>query len=150
MSKIPEGFLSPGMSKVALIVFPVVGQVKYIFVMGVTNYTFVGSNRAVAEHFRVSRAVRRRDDALRRFLCPKPSSQSKAAIAKRFKVLRRKARITQATLGHVIGISRQAVNEIENRRVYPHYTTIDRFSDLEKRHENGRHIAASLYQPFEG
>jgi len=45
MSNIPLGFLSPGMSKVALIVFPLFGQVKYIFVMGVTNYTFAGSNR---------------------------------------------------------------------------------------------------------
>src|SRR5271169_6341518 len=90
----------------------------------------------------------RREDALRRFLSPRPSPEAKAAIAKRFKALRRKGRMTQATLGGIIGICRQAVNEIENRRVYPHYTTIDRFSDLEERHESGRRIMASLGKPF--
>jgi hypothetical protein len=36
--------------------------------------------------------------------------------------------MTQARLGDIIGICRQSVNEIENRHVYPHYTTIGRFS----------------------
>jgi DNA-binding XRE family transcriptional regulator len=90
----------------------------------------------------------RREDALRRILSPRPSPEAKAAIAKRFKDLRRKARITQAKLGDIIGICRQAVNEIENRRVYPHYTTIDRFFDLEARHESAGRIMASLRKPF--
>ena len=76
----------------------------------------------------------RRDDALRRVLSPRPSPEAKTAIAKRFKALRRKAHITQKKLGDIIGICRQAVNEIENRRVYPHYTTLDKFSDLEAKH----------------
>lgn len=90
----------------------------------------------------------RRQDALRRFFSPRPSTEAKAAIAKRFKALRRKARMTQATLGHIIDICRQSVNEIENRRVYPHYTTIDRFSDLEAKHEGERGLSASLSKPF--
>jgi DNA-binding XRE family transcriptional regulator len=87
---------------------------------------------------------RRREDALRRFLSPRPWPDAKASIVKRFKALRRKARMTQATLGDIIGICRQAVNEIENCRVYPHYTTIDRFSDLEARHECRNGTAPTL------
>jgi hypothetical protein len=55
--------------------------------------------------------------------------------------------MTQARLGDIIGICRQSVNEIENRHVYPHYTTIGRFSDLEQRHEEGRRTAAFLRNP---
>lgn len=56
--------------------------------------------------------------------------------------------MSQATLGEIIGIYRQSVNEIENRRVYPYYTTIDRFADLEERHKSGRRITASFRKPF--
>lgn len=90
----------------------------------------------------------RLEDALRRLFSDRPSPEAKAAIAKRFKALRRKARMTQANLGDIIGICRQAVNEIENRRVYPHYTTIARFSDLEAKHERKRRITASVRNPF--
>jgi DNA-binding XRE family transcriptional regulator len=71
----------------------------------------------------------------------------KAEIAKRFKVLRRKARMTQATLGRIIGICRQSVSEIENRRVMPHYTTLSEFSDLEERHESARRFSACPRKP---
>ena len=91
---------------------------------------------------------RRKDDAIRRLFSPRPSPEAKAAIARRFKALRRKSGMTQALLGNTIHICRQSINEIENRRVYPHYTTIDRFTDLEKRHEEARRITASLRKPF--
>jgi DNA-binding XRE family transcriptional regulator len=87
----------------------------------------------------------RKEDALRRLFSDRPSPEAKAAIAKRFKALRRKARMTQAQLGDIIEICRQAVNEIENRRVYPHYTTIDRFSVLEARHEQAARITLPLH-----
>lgn len=64
----------------------------------------------------------------------------KAEIARRFKKLRRRARMTQATSGDIIGICRQAVKEIENRRVMPHYTTLSQFSDLEARHEDRKAV----------
>ena len=90
----------------------------------------------------------RRDDAIRRLFSPRPSPEAKATIAKRFKALRGKSHMTQERLGDVIGICRQSVNEIENRRVYPHYTTIDRFTELEKRHEEARGVTASLRKSF--
>jgi DNA-binding XRE family transcriptional regulator len=62
--------------------------------------------------------------------------------------LRRKSGMTQARLGDIIGICRQSVNEIENRHVYPHYTTIRRFADLEQRHEEGRRVCGISPQPF--
>ena len=55
--------------------------------------------------------------------------------------------MTQERLGEIISICRQAVNEIENRRVYPHYTTIAQFAALEKRHEEARRVTASLRKP---
>ena len=69
-------------------------------------------------------------------------------IAERFRALRRKAHITQAQLGDILDICRQAVNEIENSRVMPHYSTADRFSDLEARHERERSVGESLLQPL--
>jgi DNA-binding XRE family transcriptional regulator len=90
----------------------------------------------------------RKDDAIRRLFSPRPSPEAKAAIAKRFKGFRRKFGVTQALLGDSIGICRQSINEIENRRVYPHYTTIARFADLEERHREARRITASLRKPF--
>jgi DNA-binding XRE family transcriptional regulator len=62
----------------------------------------------------------------------------KAAVAERFKALRRRARITQAQLGDILGICRQSVNEIENSRVMPQYSTLDKFTQLEARHERER------------
>ena len=58
----------------------------------------------------------------------------KREIAKRFRSLRRKARVSQSLLGELIGICRQSVNEIERRRVMPHQSTWDSFCDLENRH----------------
>ena len=58
-----------------------------------------------------------------------------ANIPVRFRALRRKARITQETLGTIIGVCRQTVNEIENRRVVPHYSTVERFCHLEAKHQ---------------
>jgi DNA-binding XRE family transcriptional regulator len=63
----------------------------------------------------------------------------KSAIAKRFKTFRQRSLMSQAKLGHVIEICRQAVNKIENGRVTPHHTTWDRFCNLEastSRHEH--------------
>jgi DNA-binding XRE family transcriptional regulator len=74
--------------------------------------------------------------------------QDKFEVAKRFKALRRKANITQAQLGDILDICRQAVNEIENSRVMPHYSTVDRFSDLEARHDRERRVGTSLLQDF--
>ncbi len=70
--------------------------------------------------------------------------EDEVEMAKRFKALRGKGRMTQAQLGAIIGICRQSVNKIENRRVYPDYTTIDRFPDLEAGHQRGRRITAAL------
>ena len=62
----------------------------------------------------------------------------KPEIAKRFKALRRKARLSQSLLGEFMGICRQSVNEIENRRVMPHPSTWRKFSELESRHNQPR------------
>jgi DNA-binding XRE family transcriptional regulator len=70
--------------------------------------------------------------------------QCRPEIAKRFKAFRRKSGMTQERLGNIIGICRQTINEIENRRVYPRCSTIGRFVDLEKRHEEARRVTASL------
>jgi DNA-binding XRE family transcriptional regulator len=58
----------------------------------------------------------------------------KFAVSERFKSLRRKAGLTQSDLGRLIGLCRQSVNEIENRRVMPHYTTWNLFCDFEAKH----------------
>lgn len=82
----------------------------------------------------------RRQDALRRLFSTPSSPEAKADIAARFKALRRKAMLSQADLGNLIGICRQSVSKIENCRVWPHYTTSDRFSDLEVSHEQARRV----------
>lgn len=58
----------------------------------------------------------------------------KAEIARRFKALRRRARLTQRWLAESIGICRQAVSEIENKRTMPHFGTWDNFVVLEAKH----------------
>lgn len=60
--------------------------------------------------------------------------REKYKIARRFRALRRKASLSQLLLGEIIGVCRQSVNEIENRRVMPHPSTWARFSELEARH----------------
>ena len=69
-------------------------------------------------------------------------------IAERFRALRQKARITQKRLGDIIGVCRQSVNEIENNRVMPHCSTVERFKELEARHEQERRSEVSLLHPF--
>jgi DNA-binding XRE family transcriptional regulator len=62
----------------------------------------------------------------------------KSEIAKRFRSLRRKARLSQSLLAEFIGVCRQSINEIENRRVMPHSSTWNRFCDLEAKHNQPR------------
>ena len=73
----------------------------------------------------------RKEDAQRRLFSIPCSPEAKADIAMHFKDLRRKVGLTQLDLGRDIGLCRQSVSEIENCRVWPHYTTLDRFCDLE-------------------
>jgi len=80
----------------------------------------------------------RKQDALRRLFTERPSPEAKAAIAKRFQTLREKGLLTQSDLGDALGICRQSVNAIENRHVWPHFTTLERFSDLEAKHNQTR------------
>jgi DNA-binding XRE family transcriptional regulator len=58
----------------------------------------------------------------------------KAPVATRFRVLRRKALLTQLHLARLIGIGRQAISKIENQRSMPHRSTWDAFRSLEERH----------------
>jgi DNA-binding XRE family transcriptional regulator len=62
----------------------------------------------------------------------------KAEIARRFKAVRRRAFLTQRQLTGLIGICRQAVSEIENKRTSPHFSTWDRFAALEAKHMQRR------------
>ena len=62
----------------------------------------------------------------------------KAEIARRFKALRRRSLLTQRQLAGLIGICRQAVSDVENKRTVPHFTTWDRFAALEAKHELAR------------
>jgi DNA-binding XRE family transcriptional regulator len=57
--------------------------------------------------------------------------QDKAEIARRFKTLRRHASLTQRCLAGIIGICRQAVSDIENKKTLPHDRTWLRFAILE-------------------
>lgn len=70
------------------------------------------------------------------------------AIAKRFKALRQRSPMSQVQLGRAIGICRQSVNKIENGRVMPHYTTLEKFRDLEARHERARALSRSIAAEF--
>jgi DNA-binding XRE family transcriptional regulator len=58
-----------------------------------------------------------------------------AEIARRFRRLRRRSFLTQRRLAGIIGVCRQTVCKIERRKVMPHYSTWDRFSDLETKHK---------------
>jgi DNA-binding XRE family transcriptional regulator len=71
-------------------------------------------------------------------------TKRKTAIAKRFRALRRTGHMTQGQLASVLGLCRQAVNEIENRRVMPHYSTRDKFCALEARHGRARALSRVL------
>jgi DNA-binding XRE family transcriptional regulator len=64
--------------------------------------------------------------------------QDKAEIARRFRALRRRARLTQRCLAELIGVCRQAVSEIENKKTLPHYTTWDRFAAREAKQKEAR------------
>ena len=59
----------------------------------------------------------------------------KSEIAWRFKALRRRARLTQASLGDSLGVCRQSICEIETERVWPHEGTWQRFFALERQFE---------------
>ena len=74
--------------------------------------------------------------------------REKLDIAKRFRAFRRKSLMSQAQLGRVIAICRQAVNRIENGRVSPHYSTLERFRNLEVRHELARALTRALATEF--
>jgi DNA-binding XRE family transcriptional regulator len=74
--------------------------------------------------------------------------RAKSAIAKRFKTFRQRSLMSQAQLGHVIEICRQAVNRIENGRAMPHYTTLERFRNLEVRHEQARALSRTMATEF--
>jgi DNA-binding XRE family transcriptional regulator len=71
-------------------------------------------------------------------------AKQKVTIAKRFQTLRRTGGVTQGQLAGVLGLSRQAVNEIENRRVTPHYSTLGKFHDLKAKHERARALSRVL------
>lgn len=58
----------------------------------------------------------------------------KGEIAARFKELRNQASMTQLRLSRILGICRQAVSDIENKRTLPHYGTWGRFACLEAKH----------------
>lgn len=64
----------------------------------------------------------------------------KVVIAKRFRRLRRKSLLTQKLLASLIGVCRQSVSEIENRRVLPHDRTWERFRNLETKHNEARSV----------
>ena len=62
----------------------------------------------------------------------------KAEIARRFRGLRRRSRLTQCWLAEYIGLCRQAVSKIENKRTLPHVGTWERFAALETKHKLAR------------
>jgi len=70
----------------------------------------------------------------------------KAEIAARFKKLRHLALMTQSQLGHVIGIGRQAVWEIEHERTLPHDRTWGRFAALEGKLLADLNVPRGLWQ----
>jgi DNA-binding XRE family transcriptional regulator len=74
----------------------------------------------------------------------KPSD--KAEIARRFQALRRRARLTQRGLAGIIGICRQAVSDIENKRTLPHDRTWGRFAALEGKHLAEHTVQSSPWQ----
>jgi DNA-binding XRE family transcriptional regulator len=70
----------------------------------------------------------------------------KAEIARRFRKLRRGALMTQLRLGQVIGIGRQAVSSIENKRTLPRDRTWVRFAILEGKLLADRAAPSGLWQ----
>jgi DNA-binding XRE family transcriptional regulator len=70
--------------------------------------------------------------------------RNNSEIAKRFRAVRKIGCMTQGQLAGLLGLSRQAVNEIENCRVMPHYSTRDKFDALERRHERARALTQTL------
>ena len=71
---------------------------------------------------------------------------NRCQVAERFRNLRRRGprRLTQAKLGSLIGVCRQAVNKIERGHVTPHPSTWVRFLDLERRYKEGEEITRIL------
>jgi DNA-binding XRE family transcriptional regulator len=67
----------------------------------------------------------------------------KAEIARHLKGLRRRSLLTQLQLAELIGICRQAVSDIENKRTLLHPSTWDRFAALEAKHK----LAAQIKLP---
>ncbi len=70
--------------------------------------------------------------------------RDKFAVAKSFKALRQRSLMSQAGLAGVIGLCRQSVNKIENGHVTPHYTTLQKFRNLEAKHEQARALTLAL------
>jgi DNA-binding XRE family transcriptional regulator len=66
----------------------------------------------------------------------KTKPQSRYVIAERFVALRTRVGLSQSCLGKLIGLCRQAVSEIENRRVMPHNSTWERFCEYESEGQN--------------
>jgi len=67
-------------------------------------------------------------------------SKDKAVIARRFTAFREKFRVimSQTQLGELIGISGQAVDNIESKRVMPTRITWESFCALEVRHARAK------------
>jgi len=70
--------------------------------------------------------------------------QQKSRIASRFKALRRKSLLSQSRLAFALGVCRQSVNEIENRRVLARYGTWERFCALEARHTQASAMSRAM------
>ncbi len=68
----------------------------------------------------------------------------KSSIATRFKALRRKSLLSQSRLAFALGVCRQSVNEIENRRVLARYETWVSFCALEARHNQARAVTHAM------
>jgi DNA-binding XRE family transcriptional regulator len=64
--------------------------------------------------------------------------EDKAEIARRFKALRRRSHLTQRWLAELVGVCRQAVSDIENKKTLPHRTTWDRFAAREAKQKEAR------------
>jgi DNA-binding XRE family transcriptional regulator len=62
----------------------------------------------------------------------------KAEVARRFKALRRRSHLTQRWLAELIGVCRQAVSDIENKKALPRCTTWDRFVAREAKQRKAR------------
>lgn len=70
----------------------------------------------------------------------KSTLRERKAMANRFKRLRKKLCLSQDAFGRLIGRSRIPIVKIENGHTYPQYTTLQRFSALESKHNGSTHV----------